>query len=94
MPNKTPEEVVREAQALVQQAQARLAASAPATQRAQQSGAPLTQEQRDKALAEAQALFAKDMQDVEREVAEEAARLRFAAPPEQRSGARKPRNMI
>jgi len=92
MSGKTPEQVVREAQALVQQVKTRLAASAPALK---PSGPPLSQEQRAKAEAEARAMFEQDMQNVEREVAEEAARLRFAAPPDHKPGGpRKPRNMI
>jgi hypothetical protein len=95
--SKTPEQIVKEAEALVQQAQQSLDAS-DAFYRAQgldpaKVKSVLAAQATDKDRAEAQATFQKDLDAVEREVAEEAARLSFAQAPAS-SGARKPRNMV
>ena len=95
--SKTPEQIVKEAEALVQQAQQSLDAS-DAFYRAQgldpaKVKSVLQAQTGDKERAEAQAQFQKDLDDVEREAAEEAARLSFAQAPAS-SGARKPRNMV
>ena len=95
--SKTPEQVVKEAEALVQQAQQSLDAS-DAFYRSQgldpaKVKSVLAAQTTDKDRAEAQAAFQKDIDAIEREVAEEAARLSFAQAPAS-SGARKPRNMV
>ena len=86
MATKTPEDIVREADALIAEVQQNLAASAGLTA---VSGS-LTAEQK----AEAERLFRLDMEAAEREVTEEAARLSFANAAPRTGGARKMRNMI
>ena len=88
MAKKTPEEIVREAEELIRQTQRSLAATRDVYQGAepQKLGA--------KEQAEAEALFRKDMEDIEREVAEEAARLSFANAVPRMGGSRKMHHMI
>jgi hypothetical protein len=85
MTRKTPEEVMREAEALIEQTRKSLAATADAPQ-----GQGLSDQQR----AEAEALFRQDLAAIEREVAEETARLSFANAAPRTGGPRKMRNMI
>ena len=85
MTKKTPEEVMREAEALIEQTRKSLAETADAPQ-----GQGLSDQQR----AEAEALFRQDLAAIEREVAEETARLNFANAAPRAGGARKMRNMI
>ena len=85
MNKKTPEEVMREAEALIEQARTSLAATAGA-----QRHPELNEQQR----AEAEALFRQDLAAIDREVAEESARLSFAQAAPRTGGARKMRNMI
>jgi hypothetical protein len=100
MPSKTPKEIISEAEALLRQVDARFAETKEKLRASRADphkimGA-MSEARQAQAQAEAQALFEQDQRDVEREVAEEAARLRFAAPPAAKpgGGARKPRNMI
>ena len=86
MAKKTPEEIVREADALIAQTRQSLAASAGL----QGAATHLNEQQK----AEADKLFRQDMEAVEREVAEETARLSFANAAPRSGGARKMRNMI
>ena len=85
MSKKTPEEIMREAEALIEQTRQSLAATA-----AVPPGPGLTDQQR----AEAEALFRQDLEAIEREVAEESARLSFATATPRTGGPRKMRNMI
>ena len=48
----------------------------------------------DKGQAEAKSQFEQDMAEVERDVAEEAARASFAAAPQRAGGVKKPRLMV
>lgn len=95
--SKTPEQVVQEAQSLVQQAQQSLDSS-EAFYRSQgldpsKVQSVLQAQTGDKERAEAHAQFQKDLEDIEREASEEAARLSFAQAPAS-GGVRKPRTMV
>jgi hypothetical protein len=95
MAKKTPEEIMREAEALIQQATQSLASTETVYRDNGLDQQKLISSMNAKQHAEAEALFRKDMEEIEREVAEEAARLSFAAPQTPRTGgARKMRNMI
>ena len=91
MANKTPQEIMREAEALIQQTQQSLSSTGEALRA---GGVNLQQPLDVQQKAESEALFRKDMEDVEREVAEEAARLNFANAAPKSGGSRKMRNMI
>ncbi|WP_368641177.1 hypothetical protein ABRY95_03840 [Castellaniella ginsengisoli] len=95
MAKKTPEEIIQEADALIRQVQQSLE-DTPEIYRAHGLDAgQLNASMGPKEQAEAEAVFRKDMEDIEREVAEEAARLSFAnAEPRTGGGMRKMRNMI
>jgi hypothetical protein len=98
MAKKTAEEIMREADALVEQALRSLSGTehvyAANGLDPQKLGSTLAPKEQADALAEGQALFRKDMEDVEREVGEEAARLSFANAAPRAGGARKMRNMV
>lgn len=94
MAKKTPEEIMREAEALIQQTRQNLSATAEAYQANGLDARKLNEAMGAKEQAEAEALFRKDLEDIEREVAEEAARLSFANAAPRTGGARKMRNMI
>ncbi|WP_276807903.1 hypothetical protein [Castellaniella defragrans] len=94
MAKKTPEEIMREAEALIQQTRRSLESTTEAYQANGLDARRLNESMGPKEQAEAQAMFRKDMEDIEREVAEEAARLSFANAAPRTGGARKMRNMI
>ncbi|KAB0602098.1 Btc22 family type III secretion system chaperone [Castellaniella defragrans] len=94
MDKKTPEEVMREAEALIRRTERDLAATAEIFQDLGLDVRKLQESMGPKERAEAEALFRKDMEDVEREVAEELARRSFAQAAPRTGGARKMRNMI
>lgn len=86
---------MREAEALIQRTKESLAATSEIFRDAGLDQLPsLNPKERAEAEAEAQMLFRKDMEDIEREVAEEAARLSFANATPKSGGARKMRNLI
>jgi len=91
MTNKTPEEIMREAEALIRQTEQSLAAT---DELLRSTGTNPEQPLDAKQKAEAEAMFRQDMEAVEREVAEEAARLRFSNAPVKPAGTRKMRNLI
>lgn len=91
---KTPEEIMREAEALIEQTQRSLAATADVYRDQGLDADKLAAGMNEKHQAEAEALFRKDMEDIEREAAEEAARLSFANATPRAGGPRKMRNMI
>ncbi|MGE8547094.1 MAG: hypothetical protein ACN6OC_06590 [Alcaligenes sp.] len=92
--NKTPEEIMREADALIEQVQRNLAATADIYRDHGLDPDKLPAEMNEKIQAEAQELFRKDLEDVEREVAEEMSRRSFAAAGPRSGARRKLRNMI
>jgi len=98
MANKTPEEIMREADALIQQTLRNLSTTDEVYREygldPQNLASASTAKEQADAKAEAEALFRKDMLDIEREVAEEAARLSFANAASRAGGPRKMRNMI
>jgi len=94
MAKKTPEEIMREAEALIQQTLNSLSGTDNVYRDNGLDRQKLSADMDAKQQAEAQALFRKDMEDIEREVAEEAARLNFANAAPRTGGARKMRNMI
>lgn len=95
MANKTPEEIMREAEALVQQTLQSIAETEAVYRDNGIDQQKLISAMNEQQRAEAEALFRKDMEDIERAVAEEAARQSFAAPTAPRTGGvRKMRNMI
>jgi hypothetical protein len=94
---KTPEEIMREAEALIRQTEESLAATSEVLRAHgldEQKFSSMDRQQQAEAQAEAQALFRQDMEDIEREVAQEAARLSFANATPRVGGTRKMRNMI
>ncbi len=91
MAKKTPEDIMSEAAELIRQTEQSLAAT---DELLRSSGVDQAQPMDAKQKAEADALFRADMEAVEREVAEEAARLRFSEAPAKTGGARKMRNLI
>lgn len=94
MAKKTPEEIMREAEALIEQTRRNLESTSAAYQDHGLDRQKLEAGLEDKHRAEAEALFRKDMEEIEREVAEEAARLSFANAVPRAGGPRKMRNMI
>ncbi|MGA0583171.1 MAG: hypothetical protein ACO2ER_04610 [Castellaniella sp.] len=94
MANKTLEDIMREAEALVQQVQQSLSETQEIYQAQGLDARKLNESMGPKERAEAEALFRKDMEDIEREVTEEAARLSFANAAPRTGGMRKMRNMI
>lgn len=94
MATKTPEEIMREAQALIEQTMRSLSATEDILRQTAGAAASADSAQLAQARAEAEALFRKDMEDVEREMAEEAARLSFANATPRAGGPRRMRNMI
>lgn len=92
--SKTPEEIMSEAEALVEQVSRSLASTADVHRDLGLDAEKLSTGMNEKHRAEAEALFRKDMEDIEREVAEEAARLSFANSKPRTGGPRKMRNMI
>ncbi|MCZ4329459.1 hypothetical protein [Castellaniella denitrificans] len=95
MAKKTLEEIMQEAEALVQEVQRSLSETQEIYQAHGLDARKLNESMGPKERAEAEALFRKDMEDIEREVSEEAARLSFAnAAPRTTGGMRKIRNMI
>lgn len=91
---KTTEEVMREAEALLEQVQRSLEATVGILGSQGLDPEKLPADVRERLRTESQALFRKDLEDVEREVSEEAARLSFAAASPRGGVARKLRNMI
>lgn len=93
MTNKTPEEIMREAEALIEQTLQSLEATSEIYR---EHGLDLEKLNalEDKYRAEAEALFRQDMEALEREVAEEAARLSFANATPRTTSPRRLRNMI
>ena len=94
MAKKTPEEIMREAEALIEQTRQSLAATSDAYRDHGLDPRKLPDGLDEKNRAEAEALFRQDLAAIEREVAEEAARLSFANAAPRTGGARKMRNMI
>jgi len=94
MATKTPEEIMQEAEALIQQVQQSLDETPEIYQAQGLDARKLNESMGPKERAEAEALFRKDMEDIEREGAEEAARLSFANAVPRTGGMRKLRNMI
>lgn len=92
--NKTPEEIMHEADALIEQVQRGLAATADILRDPGLDPDKLPAEMKEKIQAEAQELFRKDLEDVERDVAEEMSRRSFAAAGPRTGARRKLRNMI
>ncbi|WP_394065622.1 hypothetical protein [Alcaligenes sp. WGS1538] len=91
---KTTDEVMREAEALIEQVQRSLESTVEAFRDQGLDPEKLPADVQERIWAESQALFRKDMEDVEREVAQEVARLSFAAASPRASVPRKLRNMI
>ena len=91
MTTKTSEEIVREAEALILQTEQSLALTPRLLQAV---GTNRDQHVDARQKAEVEALFRQDMEAVEREVAEEAARLRFSETPAKSAGPRKMHNLI
>ncbi|WP_187394987.1 hypothetical protein [Pigmentiphaga aceris] len=97
MSKKDPQEILRESEALVARVKEQLAET-DAFYRSQgldpeKVRAVVAQNTGDKEIAEAKAQFDADMEAVEREVAEEAARSSFATPVRASTG-KKPRFMV
>lgn len=94
MATKTPEDIMREAEALIQQTLSSLASTDEVCRGHGVDRQKLRADMGLKEQAEAEALFRQDMEAIEREVAEEAARLSFANAAPRTAGPRKMRNMI
>lgn len=94
MVKKTSEEIMREADALIEQAGKSLAAAADFHRNHGPALRALEDEAGARYRAEAEALFLKDIEDIERAVAEEAARLGSVSADPRAGGPRKMRDMI
>lgn len=92
--SKNSEEIMREADALIEQVQRGLESTADMLRGQGLDPDKLSAGVAERILAESQALFRRDMEDVEREVVEEATRLSFANAGPRASAPRKLRNMI
>lgn len=89
--NKTAEEIMREAEDLIRRTEESLALTPEILQSV---GLKEDQALNAEQQAEAEALFRQDMEAVERDVAEEAARLRFADVSNKPAAPRRMRSMI
>ncbi|ARP93560.1 Btc22 family type III secretion system chaperone [Bordetella genomosp. 13] len=98
MSQKTPEQIISEAQALVAEAERTLNASTEFFRSQgldpEKARAVLASQIGAKETAEAEALFRKDLEDIDREVAEELARASFANAARAGSGVRRARPMV
>ncbi len=92
--NNTSEEIMREAEILIEQAQRSLAATAEIYQAHGLNQDKLAADISEQQRAEAQALFRRDLEDVERDVEQEAVRLSFANAAPQAGVPPKLRNMV
>lgn len=90
--NKTPEDIIREAEALIEEVQQGL--SQTQNMDMDQMASSLSGKERADALAQAEEQFRKDMEDVEQEMAAEAARLSFANAAPRTGAPRRMRNIV
>ncbi|SAI25234.1 Uncharacterised protein [Bordetella ansorpii] len=98
MSQKTPEQIISEAEALVAEAQRSLDASNEFFRSQgldpEKARAVLAGQVGPKEAAEAEAQFRKDLEDIDREVGEELARASFANAARSGGAARRPRPMV